>query len=74
MTTTNKGGSIPDSKNRFDVTTKYLFCKLIKVPRLPKVLLMQKEETSAAKQKKLAEILSNMGSQRLLGGPVLPRP
>ncbi len=41
---------------------------------LLKVLPMHKEITSAAKQKKFSEKSSNMGSQQLLGGPVLLRP
>ena len=53
---------------------KELFYKSIEVPRLPKVLPMHEEIMSATKQKNLAERSSNMGSQQLLGGPVLPRP
>ena len=35
---------------------------------------LHKDIMSATKQKNLAERSSNMGSQQLLGGPVLPRP
>jgi len=35
---------------------------------------MHKDITSATMQTQLAESLSNMGTQQLLGGPVLPDP
>ncbi len=76
MTTTYKvGWSIPGSKNGFACQrTEHCFAKQEEVHKLPRSLLWHKDIISATTQIELAERLSNMGSQQLLGGPVLPRP
>ena len=54
MTTTSTGGgSIPGSKNRFDVKPEIFVLQVDEVPRLPKVLPMHKNLTCATKQKNL---------------------
>ena len=72
MTTTNK------EDGPYQVARTGLHGKLdtivLQVDRGPKILPMHKQIMSATKQKNLAERSSNMGSQQLLGGPVLPRP
>ncbi len=54
MTINNKGGgSVPGSKNRFDVKPEIFVLQVDEVPRLPKVLPMHKNLTCATKQKTL---------------------
>ncbi len=74
MTTTNKGGrSIPGSKNRFDVKPEIFVLKVERGTKATQSSTHAHKLNKCNKAEKLAEILSNMGSQQLLGGPVLPR-